>query len=98
YDQANQEADYVYLADTDGRWPASRSPLADTFAGYMLRRNASVRIDDFSAFPQSQFAVELFGDQPDTQSGVAVLLRGSEQTLGMLFVQSYAKGAYTDED
>jgi len=98
FDEANQEADDVYLADKGGRWPGGRYPLAHTFAGYMLRRNTSVRIDDFSAFPQTEFAFELFGNQPDTESGVAVLLRGSEQVLGLLFVQSYAKGAYTDED
>ncbi|MBK9710395.1 MAG: GAF domain-containing protein [Kouleothrix sp.] len=98
YDVANQEVDYVYLFDKDGRWPAGRSRLADSFAGYLLGRDASVRIDDFSTFQQTHFAFELFGDEPDTQSGLAALLRGSEQVLGMLFVQSYSRGAYTDED
>lgn len=98
YDQPNQDVDYVYLADVEGRWPGGRSPLASSFAGYMLCRNASVRIDDFSVFPQTEFAFEQFGEQPNTESGLAVLLRGSEQVLGLLFVQSYAKGAYTDED
>lgn len=97
-DETRQEADDVYLADTNGRWPGSRYPLANTFADYMLRRDGTVRIDDFSAFPQSEFAFEMFGNQPDTESGVAVLLRGSERVLGVLFVQSYVKSAYTDED
>jgi signal transduction histidine kinase len=98
FDEAHHEANDVYLADRDGRWPGQRYPLANSFAGYMLRRNVSLRIDDFSAFPQSEFAFELFGNQPDTEAGVTVLLRGSEQVEGVLFVQSYAKGAYSDED
>jgi signal transduction histidine kinase len=57
-----------------------------------------VRIDDFSAFPQHEFAFELFGNTPDTESGVAALLRGSERVIGLVFVQNYAKSAYGDED
>lgn len=98
FDEAHHEADDVYLADKDGRWPGKRYSLANSFAGYMLRRNASVRIDDFSAFPQTEFAFELFGNEPDTESGVAALMRGSERTIGLLFVQSYAKGAYSVYD
>lgn len=98
YDDAGQEGDWVYRADAAGCRAGGRYPLAGAFAGYMLRRNASVRIDDFSLFPQEKFAFVLFGDPPDTESGVAVLLRGSERVLGLLFVQSYRKAAYVDED
>lgn len=98
YDTDAGEADYVYLVDLEGRWPGERAPLAGSFAGYMLRRNAPVRIDDFGVLPHAEFAFELFGNQPDTESGVAVPLHGSKQALGMLFVQSYAKGAYAEED
>lgn len=98
YDEARQEADYVYMAGVEGRRPGGRCPLDGSFAGYMARHNASLRIDDFSAFRQSELAFALFGSPPDTESGVAALLRGSEQALGMVFVQSYSKGAYTDED
>lgn len=98
YDEARQEADYVYRADGEGRRPGRSYPLVNSFAGYMLRRNASIRIDDCSAFPQTEFAFELFGNQPDTTSGIAVLLRGSEQVLGMVCVQSYTTSVYTDED
>jgi signal transduction histidine kinase len=98
YDEGEEKGDWVYMADVAGRWPGGRYPLAGTFAGYMLRRNASLRIDDFSLFPQEEFAFVMFGDPPDTESGVAVLLRGSERVLGLLFVQSYAKAAYTDDD
>ncbi|HNP72131.1 MAG TPA: histidine kinase N-terminal 7TM domain-containing protein [Kouleothrix sp.] len=98
YDLAAREADYVYLNGTEGRQPGWRASLANSFAGYVLRRNAPVRIDDFGIFPHPEFDFELSGAAPNTASGMAVLLYGSEQALGMLFVQSYAKGAYTEED
>ena len=97
-EEAGQEAEDVYLADMVGRLPEQRYPLADSFVDYMLRRNASVQIDDFSALPQTGFAFEPFGHLPDSRSGVAVLLRGSEGVLGVVFVRSHTPGAYTDED
>ncbi len=97
-DEARQQADDVYLVDKDGRWPGEQYPLAGSFAGYMLARDRSVRIDDFSAFPQQEFTFELFGSLPDTEAGVAALLRGSERVIGLVFVQSYAKGAYSEQD
>lgn len=97
-DETKQAAEDVYLADKTGRRTGRRYPLDHSFAGYMLGRDASVRIDDFAAFPQSGFTFELFGDLPDTKSGVATLLRSSEQVIGLVFVQSYARSAYTEED
>ncbi len=98
FDTARQGVDYVYLADKDGRRPGGRYPLAQTFAASMLGRDALVQSNDVSAFRQSEFVFELFGDLPGTQSGMAVLLRGSERILGLVFVRSYAKGTYSDED
>lgn len=97
-DAARQEAEEAYLADKTGVRPGRRYPLARSFADYMLRRNASVRIDDLSALPQDQFARELLDGQPNAASCVAALLRGGEQILGVLLVESDAKSAYTDED
>lgn len=97
-DEASGEAVDVYLADKERRWPGKRYPLSNSFASYMLHHNASVRIGDFSTFPQSEFVFEMFGNEPDTKSGVAVLLRGSQQVEGVLFVQSYVKDAYSDAD
>lgn len=98
YDQPNQAVEYVYLADAAGRVLGKRAPLASSFADYLLRQPGSVRIDDCSALPHAVAPVEGFGDRSEAASGVAALLRGSEHELGMLLVQSYAKGAYTDED
>ncbi|HEU4324278.1 MAG TPA: GAF domain-containing protein [Roseiflexaceae bacterium] len=97
-DEAKHQADDVYLVDKDGRWPGKQYPLAGSFAGYMLARNRSVRIDDFSTFPQQEFTFELFGSLPDTEAGVAALLRGSQRVIGLVFVQSYTKGAYSEQD
>jgi signal transduction histidine kinase len=98
YDEATQAVDYVYLADATSRLLGGRVPHANVAAGDLLLGEASVRIDDFSTLPQLKAPFAPFGDLPDTASGVAALLRGSEHELGMLFVQSDTKGAYTDED
>jgi signal transduction histidine kinase len=97
-DETKHEAEDVYLADNAGRRTGRCYPLDHSFAGYMLGRDAALRIDDSAAFPPSEFTFELFGDLPDTASGVAALLRGSERIIGLVFVQSYTLSAYTEED
>lgn len=98
YDHPAQEVNYVYRADIAGPSVGWRAPLANSLAGYLLQRNAAVRIDDLSAFSPIMSPLERLGRDPEAGSGVAVLLRGSEQMLGMLFVQSDARDAYPDED
>lgn len=97
-DTARQEAEEVYMADPAGPRPGRRYPLANSFGGSTLCRNASLRIDDVGAVPPAELAAELLGNQPDSGSGMAVLLQGSEQIIGMVFVQSDDRGAYGDED
>jgi len=97
-DAARRQADDVYLADKDGRRPGKRYPLAGSFAGALLARNRSVRIDDFSTFPQQEFTFELFGSLPNTEAGVAALLRGSERVIGLIVVRSATRGAYSVQD
>ncbi|EFO81812.1 two-component sensor histidine kinase [Oscillochloris trichoides DG-6] len=98
YDASQQEANYVYLANSDGRRTGRRVALAESFAGYLLHQDATIRIDDLSLVADHLFAVDRLSNAQRTQSGIAVLLRESEQVLGMLFVQSYAQAAYTAED
>lgn len=88
----------VYMADRGGFWPNVRYELVSSFAGYMLRRGRSLRIDDFSQFPEEEYTFRIVGDPEDTQSGLAVLLPGRERVLGVLFVQSYDRAAYTAAD
>lgn len=96
--EAEQEAEDVYLVDQGQVWPSQRYPLPGTFAHYLLRRGESLRADDYSALLQEEFSFELFGSMEDTRSGLAVLLRGRERVLGLLSVQSYELATYTDDD
>ncbi|MCB0167712.1 MAG: GAF domain-containing sensor histidine kinase, partial [Anaerolineae bacterium] len=92
------EGETVYMIDRGGCWPNYQYELAPSFAGYMLRRGHSLRIDDFSQFPEAEYKFEIVGDPEDTHSGLAVLLHGRERVLGVLFVQSYEREAYTAAD
>jgi signal transduction histidine kinase len=96
--EAEQEAEDVYLVDQGQVWPGRRYPLSGTFAHYLLRRGISLRADDYSTIPQEEFKFELFGILEDTRSGLAVLLRGRDRVLGLLSVQSYELATYTGDD
>lgn len=96
--EAEQEAEDVYLFDQGQVWPAQPYSLLGTFAHYLLRRGESLLADDYSTLPQEEFSFELFGSMEDTRSGLAVLLRGRERVLGLLSVQSYDLATYTDDD
>ncbi|MCB0177049.1 MAG: PAS domain-containing protein [Anaerolineae bacterium] len=92
------EGETVYMADRGVFWPNVRYDLDNSFAGYMLRRGHSLRIDDFRQLPAEAYKFEIVGDPEETQSGLAVLLPGRERILGVLFVQSYDRAAYTATD
>ena len=92
------EGETVYMADRGVFWPNVRYELDSSFAGYMLRRGYSLRIDDFRQLPAEAYKFEIVGDPEETQSGLAVLLPGRERILGVLFVQSYDRAAYTATD
>jgi PAS domain S-box-containing protein len=97
-DDAAQHADAVYVAGPAGRRPSARSPVENSLVGALLRHNASVRINDIRTVAHMEIAHAMFRDQPDLRSGIAVLLRGSEQALSVVCVQSAAPAAYQDED
>lgn len=59
---------------------------------------ASVLIDDLSTVPPIDLARQVLGDQPADRAAVAVLLRGSEQVLGVICVQRATPEAYQADD
>lgn len=95
-DETGQQAEDVYLMDQGQVWPGRRYPLPGTLAHYLLRRDASLRVDDYSAIPPEEF--KLCDSSTATSSGLAVLLRGRERVLGLLSVQSYEVATYTSDD
>jgi diguanylate cyclase (GGDEF)-like protein len=88
--------EHVYLADHAGVAPPDQDPLPGSFAEFMVHHARSLRIDDFARFTDHQF--QIFGDPTDTHSGLAALIRSATRTHGLLFTQSYATSAYTDDD
>ncbi len=95
-EQARDEITHVYLADHGKVMPAEREPLRGSFTDYMIRRNKTLQIDDFSTFNEHHFAS--FGDLEESASGLAVLLRGRTRILGVIFTQSYQPSAYGEDD
>lgn len=95
---ADEIVEVVYRVDARGHWPEQRTALAGSWIGALLDGTGPQRVDDFSANSPIAGAVEVVGNQPPTQSGIAVLLRGSDQVLGGLCVQSARPAAYTDAD
>ncbi len=97
-DETEREAEDIYLVDQGQVRPVRRYPLPGTFANYLLHRDASLRVDDYSAIPPEEFKFELFDHPENTRSGLAVLLRGRERVLGLLSVQSYELATYTGDE
>lgn len=97
-DAADETVEVVYRADGRGRWPEQRAARASSWVGALLGGTGPQRVDDFSAGSPLAGVVEVVDNQPPTQSGVAVLLHGSNQVLGGVCVQSVRPTAYTDAD
>jgi len=97
-DHITGEVEDVYLTDRDQRQTGSRYPLQGSFVWEILESGVSRRINDFQARINGDQKANWFTHFPYTSSGMAVLLRGSKQYLGVMTVQSYTPDAYTEAD
>lgn len=91
-DHVNGEIEDVFLMDRDRRLRGGRYALKDYCIADVLEDGITVRVDDFQTGPCWP------GSPPDVRSGMAVQLRGSTETLGVLSVQSYVPNAYSEAD
>ena len=90
------EITHAYLSDRDKLAPTEQEQLRGSFIDFMIRRNATLKIDDFNTFDEHLF--NSYGDTNEPLSGLAVLLRGRMRILGVLFAQSYERAAYDEDD
>ena len=97
-DQATGQCEDVFLADGDQRLPGSSHRLAGSFIEAMLVDGASLKVDDFQSASSKSEYLGWIGNFTDVRSGIAVLLRGKKDVLGVLSVQSYQPQAYQDTD
>ena len=97
-DEAAQEWVEVYLMDKGRRFPGERYPLSAYFPGYVLAQRRSILVDDFAAFPETEYKFAVYGEGDDTQSGLAVPMQAGEKIIGVLFTQSCRVRAYTADD
>jgi PAS domain S-box-containing protein len=94
HDQAAVED--VYTVGRESRKNGSRYPVENTLVEYMLHRGSSLRIDDVQMLDEAN-PVNAYVE-PDTRSALAVLLPGSDQSMGIMLAQSKSCASYSEED
>ncbi|MBL8077859.1 MAG: GAF domain-containing protein [Anaerolineales bacterium] len=96
-DQEKNEIDPVYLLDRGKRYPGERVPFGRGLSSDVIKTGKPVLIA--SAQESEDMELVLAGETGEaTQSIMAVPMMMGGKALGMLSVQSYTPGVYTDED
>jgi GAF domain-containing protein/nitrogen-specific signal transduction histidine kinase len=96
-DIENNQIEAAYLFDRGKRQPAERIPFGRGISSRVIQSGRPIFT---SSLEQSNAlnAVNLVDENEETQSIVAVPMILSGRNLGMLSVQSYQAGVYTEED
>ncbi|HQV62478.1 MAG TPA: GAF domain-containing protein [Anaerolineales bacterium] len=95
-DQENNEIEPVYLFDLGKRIPGERVPFGKGLSSEVIKSGKPMLI---STLEQANTIDTIqTGEGDDTQSIVAVPMILGGKTLGMLSVQSYQAGVYSEED
>jgi diguanylate cyclase (GGDEF)-like protein len=99
YDEARNEIEYVYIVDSQGRWPSHRVPVSRGMLGYVVREGLSLRISGSDPAIEALFGAErLYSAADHTNAILAAPLRAGEQTVGAFTVQAVNPHAYTSDD
>lgn len=96
FDLTTEVAHDVYLAYNGAIYPGDYYPYEGSFAQFVIDRGKPLLIDDFASF--TACALDQFGEDDHTRSGLAVPLYGRTRTLGLIFTQSDQAAAYSEED
>ena len=86
----------VYAVGLESRKNGSRYPVNGTLVDYMFRRGSSLRIDDIQLLEEVNPVAAYV--EPDTRSALAVLLPGSDRSMGILLAQCKTCDSYSEED
>ncbi len=96
-DQEKNEIDPVYLLDRGKRYPAEPVPYGQGMSSEVIKSGKPVLISNSEQ--ANTISMVLAGNEgEETQSIVAVPMIVGSKTLGMLSVQSYDAGVYSEED
>lgn len=93
-DEERNEIEGVYLVDPDGRAPNQRIPLGQGLSSRILETGEPILIADAAA---QETGARAFG-RGHSRSILAVPIKISGKTIGMLSVQSYRPNVYDEED
>lgn len=93
-DEERNEIEGVYLVDPDGRAPNQRIPLGQGLSSRILESGEPILIADAAA---QETGARAFG-RGHSRSILAVPIKISGKTIGMLSVQSYQPNVYDEED
>jgi len=97
-DQEKKEIDLVYLIDRGKRFTAERAPLGEGMSSQIIMSGKPVLASTLEQANSLSMLVVGEDEEEATQSIVAVPMILGGKTLGMLSVQSYQAGMYTEED
>ncbi|MDW8227297.1 MAG: GAF domain-containing protein [Anaerolineales bacterium] len=93
-DEDRNEIEGVYLVDPDGRIPNQRIPLGEGLSGRVIQSGEPLLIADTL---KQKSEGRIFG-RGDSRSILAVPIKISGKTIGMLSAQSYQPNAYDEDD
>ncbi len=96
-DAERDEIDAVYLFDRGKRHPAKRLPLGEGMSSQVIQSGKPVLAFSLDQAKELN-SVQVGEENGETQSVVAVPMILGGKSLGMLSVQSYLPGVYTEED
>jgi len=96
-DPEENEIDAVYLFDLGKRYPGERIPFGTGISGQVIQSGKPLLISSLQQVTDLD-SVQAGKEGEETQSIVAVPMMLGGTSLGMLSVQSYQAGVYTEED
>lgn len=98
-DSENNQVEAVYLFDLGKRYPGERVPFGKGLSSQIIQSGKPLLISTLEqANKLDSVHIGRASENEDTQSIVAVPMILGGRVLGMLSVQSYQAGVYTEED
>ncbi len=95
HDRERQEVELIYTFDSGERYPNARIPVGQGITGRVIQKRASMCIRDYRK--EKRDKTVLFG-KGDARSILAVPMFAGAWITGVISVQSYRPGLYSQED
>lgn len=95
HDRERQEVEFIYTFDSGERYPNARIPVGQGITGRVIQKRASMCIRDYRKEKRDKTVP--FG-KGDARSILAVPMFAGDSITGVISVQSYQPGLYSQED